>query len=273
MSISAALCGAARIDGGPSINLGAAARLKEQRRREFELSRVTCPQCGGEAWAELAPVSIWRNGETRTVRVGTCSSGCQQMRIKNGVERAAGRYRFEIVIHSEVDKVNKGVEMSTEDLREDHRSVVRAAIDKYGRGGRTAAALSVGLASASGLCRWLKGGNSLSQEKVDGLLKWADSADTFNEAPLPVLEPEKKSRVELEIHVDTAQAEASLARVSRAFEKVDQEALLPISVRVSSPADLMLQAVAERGARAELERLGLDLPEGAKLTVSLEWCA
>lgn len=270
MSISSILCGSVNINGGPAVDLGSAARRKEQRRREFESARVACPQCGGEAWAELAPVTIWRDGETRTVRVGTCSSGCQQMRIKNGVERAAGRFRFEMVIHNEV---NKGVEMSEVDLREWDRAAVAAAINKYGRGGVTAAALSVGLSNGSNVRRWLRDGVGLAAEKIAGLLEWADQADRFNEAPLPAREPEPKSRVEVEIHVDTAQAEESLDRLSQAFEKVDQEALLPVSVRIASPADLMLAAVAERGARAELERLGFDLPEGAKLTVSLEWCA
>lgn len=54
--------------------------------------------------------------------------------------------------------------------------------------------------------------------------------------------------------------------VADAITRADLERSTPLS-----PADVMLEKIARRGALAELEKHGLELPDRARITISLEW--
>lgn len=238
---------------------------------------VACPSCGGAAEAEAAPVTIYRDGLTRTVQMVICGAGCRQPARRFGTVAA----RFEIEITKEENTV---MGLRKTDLQEAERERVAEAIKASGK---SKSYVSVVLGLGTALHEWLKTGRGLGPGKVEKLMEWAagveageahpikqamkplegelcDADETSNLIPGRRQEPVV---VETVISVDTKEAQKSID------EMVERLAALQAVEPGPSPADLMVQAVAERGALKELAGLGLDLPRGAKLTVALEWCA
>lgn len=207
---------------------------------------VACPECGGRAGAEASPVTIWRSGLTRRVQFVTCKNGCRQPGRRQGTVPA----RFEIEIPKE------GTMTQIQELQESEREKVMLAISVAGY---AESALAKELRLGPALYRWLRTGKGLGDAKTQLVVDWAETTLAL------------ASGDDLVRKVDAEGDEAELA-TQPCKEAAVVEALPPAAPSLS-PADVMIQAVALRGALMALNECKLEIPAGAQLTVALNWCA
>lgn len=130
------------------------------------------------------------------------------------------------------------------DLEEASRAEVAAALKRVGRG---PCSVSFQLFRHTGMAQWLKTGKGLGAENVAKALDWARSVKRTS------------NKVELTLSLDTAEAEASIARVREGLEDLKPD-----------PAAFVLETWAAARLTYAMETLGLTMPEGYRFRVTVE---
>lgn len=276
MAMSSILSGAMGLDGNPSVDHAAALREQAERRRRETLDVIPCPGCGGEAWAEREPVTVYRDGMMRRFRAATCRAGCRT-EIK-GRNAMSGRpntrpTRFEIEISS------PEVVVETEKYAPERYRMERELVQDAMRacGVSQAAVARAARVSPSSFSTWLRTGERLSAEAVLRLKDWVsnDTKDVVIHEPESLPEGIMATRPERQIQEPVS---APISSPPDEPEPLPAKSLSPIGEamaihadRIASPADMMVRDIATKGALAALEQYGLELPEGAVLEISLGW--
>lgn len=270
-------------EGGP-VNLYVNKRDRDLAIAQAE--RVPCPGCSGEAWAEASPVTVWRDGQSRTVRVVTCHAGCvteiksrrRSMSAANEAGFARTRpSRFEIMIaEEEPADMPKVADISPPEKRD----MVAQAIEAYGRGAKSIILREFKIL-ANDLDRWLRTGAGLGPTRLPRLLAWAEEVlarqtapettpGPSNEGADPIFEPEDEERT---FDQDPC-PEASLPKGQECCA-CRRDCFSPEPAEWSRPPDPaaeVLEHIAVTQLVYALETRGIKLPEGYRFRVTVERC-